>query len=95
MASLDCQGIKRGRCTNCDVCEKFVAEKGSIKCAYCNCVPAHHHMLTNISLPESGFGNETTCKDQGQVQILEENLKGRRAMDSSLRMFEENKNTRR
>ncbi len=80
MSSLDCQGIDSGKCTNCNVCEKFVAESGSIRYAYCNCVPAHHHDLsdtTNISLPGSGCERGTFCKHQRQAQILEKHLKGR------------------
>ena len=49
MSDLDntgCFGTKRGYCDDCKCCEKFILECGSTKCAYCNCVPAVHEVLT-------------------------------------------------
>ena len=42
MSNKDCRGVKRGKCQNCNICERFLAEKGTFMCAYCGCPPAKH-----------------------------------------------------
>lgn len=44
MSNKDCRGVKRGECQNCNICEMFLAEKGTFMCAYCGCPPAKHEI---------------------------------------------------
>lgn len=40
----DCFGSHRGKCRNCQFCQTFVSENGSVKCAFCNCAPVLHEL---------------------------------------------------
>lgn len=57
MTSIDCRGVKRGKCLNCDSCDEFMTENGSIKCAYCNCVPGGHEKSEEIESAKSEQGH--------------------------------------
>ena len=48
MTSIDCKGVKGGKCLNCNDCDEFMAGNGSIKCAYCSCVPGGHEKAGEI-----------------------------------------------
>ena len=32
MSNKDCRGIERWQCQNCDMCERFLEEKGTFMC---------------------------------------------------------------
>ena len=40
--NIDCKGVARGRCTECQQCDQFLIRDHDIKCSYCGHPPASH-----------------------------------------------------
>lgn len=44
--ALDCKGNRRGRCLVCIECREFTNWVKNVRCAYCDCPPTKHEILT-------------------------------------------------
>ena len=63
----DCFGVYRGNCTEHPKCMKGISEEGSIKCAYCKCVPTFHEDVMQKASTDI-TGNMVKCHSEFYIE---------------------------
>ena len=43
--NIDCKGVARGKCTECQLCDQFLIKDEDVKCSYCGHPPTSHMNL--------------------------------------------------
>ena len=50
--NIDCKGVARGKCTECQQCDQFLIKDEDVKCSYCGHPPVSHVNLEQPTVNE-------------------------------------------